>query len=675
MGSRISKAARRSPPHEAGEARGTTAVASHDACEARQASSLPQMKPVSPFLPPVANVDVEATSTPSLLHRSEMDVEPQHHRSHMAPDTQSLERLPPGDSNLGSGLQSAAVPELPPAQADMEHSRPPVPHTEIWLPPPLPTPSILAQPDITCTICCERFARDQEQTSIAYPCQCEAAYCTSCLKNMFVKACKDVSRMPPRCCNQIQLHWARPYLTKQEAAEFRQKYEEWSTPNPLYCPVPTCSTFISNRLLKQKRDRRVDSLVGPPTAPNVSCPECDTDICTSCRQLAHADSVCAQLTFGVDKEMAALLKDWGYKRCPKCGQGVRRMYGCNHMECLCGAHWCWVCQRARDECDFECFDSDDEDYNSGVEDEGLDDPQPVESRNTDAAPTQGVPQEAATQTETERPRSPQRTQVRNLDAGSRGHWENSNYDFGDEPTEEVQDRAWDCVHHFETSKTSFADSLRIFPAATAEMECCRCWCIIHPEIQKPPQFDTSASGTLVRGSGRGRLRGGVRGRRNALRQHAPRWDHELVRRDATLGTRTSIASASASTFSQSTPDLDTMDDIVYSNNGDRVVDTYGNIISSTDFVLHPEPLRRFSFDFTAEPMLDLSKGIAVGTKPTYTRTHPANDKADAEKRAKVDAPPFSLAYVCKFCDALVCESCKKEMDVEAQARAETRDFY
>jgi hypothetical protein len=172
-------------------------VASHDACEARQASSLPQIKPVSPFLPPVANVDVEATSTPSLLHRSEMDVEPQHHRSHMAPDPQSLERHPPGDSNLGSGLQSAAVPEFPPAQADMEHSRPPVPHTEIWLPPPLPTPSILVQPDITCTICCERFARDQEQTAIAYPCQCEAAYCTSCLKDMFVKACKDVSDPAP----------------------------------------------------------------------------------------------------------------------------------------------------------------------------------------------------------------------------------------------------------------------------------------------------------------------------------------------------------------------------------------------------------------------------------------------------------------------------------------------
>ncbi|GIQ81991.1 hypothetical protein KIPB_003050 [Kipferlia bialata] len=33
----------------------------------------------------------------------------------------------------------------------------------------------------------------------------------------------------------------------------------------------------------------------------------------------------------------------GRRTCPHCGVAVEKLTGCNHMTCLCGRHWCWVC--------------------------------------------------------------------------------------------------------------------------------------------------------------------------------------------------------------------------------------------------------------------------------------------------------------------------------------------
>ncbi|OAG06517.1 uncharacterized protein CC84DRAFT_1071227, partial [Paraphaeosphaeria sporulosa] len=264
------------------------------------------------------------------------------------------------------------------------------------------------------------------------PCsRCNRAFCVPCLKDMFLNACKDLSRMPPRCCNQIPLHHARPYLTAEEITLFKAKYEEWGTPSPFYCPVARCSTFIPNRMLPQanengKGKQRVDSGIGTPTRPTVTCPKCEVDICTNCRSLAHANEICSPFNFGVDKQTADLLQKWGYRKCPKCGQGVKRMYGCNHMECRCGAHFCWGCMQGRDNCLGNCDDEDEDDY-------------------SDYEPDQEEYDELEdTVIET----SPTSARVRNLDGGSSRYWEDQNYDFGNEPGDNYADRSWDCYHDF-----------------------------------------------------------------------------------------------------------------------------------------------------------------------------------------------------------------------------------
>jgi hypothetical protein len=130
---------------------------------------------------------------------------------------------------------------------------------------------------------------------------------------------------------QIQPHHARPHLTREEFLEFKSKYEEWLTPNPFYCPVPTCSAFIPERLLPEKaikkKGKRVDSGFGTPTSKTIACPTCEVDICPDCRQVAHPNGLCNISEFGIDAETTELLKSWGYKKCPKCGHGLKRMYG------------------------------------------------------------------------------------------------------------------------------------------------------------------------------------------------------------------------------------------------------------------------------------------------------------------------------------------------------------
>src|SRR5690242_4814362 len=125
-------------------------------------------------------------------------------------------------------------------------------------------------PEVQCIACCSHLPKEKDSRfgrEVIKPCRsCNSAYCISCVKDMFLKACKDSTRMPPRCCVQIHLHYVKPHLTTEEIVTYKLKYEEWSTPKPFYCPTPTCSSFIAERLLPQQSNKdKVDSGIGLPT--------------------------------------------------------------------------------------------------------------------------------------------------------------------------------------------------------------------------------------------------------------------------------------------------------------------------------------------------------------------------------------------------------------------------
>jgi hypothetical protein len=169
--------------------------------------------------------------------------------------------------------------------------------------------------------------------------------------------------MPPKCCTIVPLSAVRYLLNSSQIELYKAKYEEWATVDRIYCPVPTCSTFLPQRLY-------FEILEGPSTPHNISsisnafnqaqhtqpkkqvkqhiaCPACGASVCTKCRSYSHMGN-CPESD--IDPILEEQLKRWKIKRCPKCRAGVRKMFGCSHIECRCGAHFCFGCLFPIDQC-------------------------------------------------------------------------------------------------------------------------------------------------------------------------------------------------------------------------------------------------------------------------------------------------------------------------------------
>jgi IBR domain, a half RING-finger domain len=315
--------------------------------------------------------------------------------------------------------------------------------------------------------------------------------------------------MPAKCCEMIPIHVGAKLLSKEEAMEYRSKFEEWKTDakDRVYCPKPICSTFIPLKQLraagkipdetntKEKRDSKdpaIPSLEKLAATPSIDCPKCTTVICITCKSFAHPMEPCKSET--QNDEMLALLLKWGYKRCPRCGHGTRKMFGCSHMQCVCGAHWCWGCERGFNECErnggCEWDEDDDEDMGSDFAEEETDentiipeadlvgalsptttDNIAVDVEMMDANGTSEGAANASTEASTdviigpltEREMRRQR-RAENLDAGGGRYWEQQDLDFGSEPGD-AEDGVWGCVHKWIVR----ADKLE------EGMECHQCW--------------------------------------------------------------------------------------------------------------------------------------------------------------------------------------------------------
>ncbi|KUJ15631.1 uncharacterized protein LY89DRAFT_782914 [Mollisia scopiformis] len=274
--------------------------------------------------------------------------------------------------------------------------------------PPPPAPKV----ERTCTVCMEDFGEDM----FPHKCtKCTSIYCKNCLRSWFLDACRNESKMPPKCCTVIPLS-AVNFLTPAEIELFKLKFEEWSTPGRLYCPEKKCSAFISTRLYIKP------TVTGKVTEKHVSCPECGVSVCTKCRALAHIDN-CPESD--LDPALEEQLKKWKIKRCPKCLNGVRRVFGCAHIECRCGAHFCWECLQPIGTCDGSCEDSERDE--SEPEEDDLD--------------------------------------------GRAGYYDGDDHDFGPEPYGTVVD-AWSCQHVWVPTRSR--------PQGDQMMECHLCYRHIQP---------------------------------------------------------------------------------------------------------------------------------------------------------------------------------------------------
>lgn len=87
-----------------------------------------------------------------------------------------------------------------------------------------------------------------------------------------------------------------------------------------------------------------------PTGPRMVCNFCQAETCARHRRPWHEGQTC--LEFDMDpaqierleeeEATAKLLAKEATSICPKCGQGVTKTEGCDHMMCQCGTEWCYV---------------------------------------------------------------------------------------------------------------------------------------------------------------------------------------------------------------------------------------------------------------------------------------------------------------------------------------------
>lgn len=171
-------------------------------------------------------------------------------------------------------------------------------------------------------------------------------FCASCLTSHVAIKIKERSfplYCPSQGC-QVQAKMADLRALQADDAmadAFNKLSVEASIPaeQRFYCPFPNCSALM-------QLDR-----MGPDSP--VRCYSCSKDLCPFCRVGWHKGFTCQRYqALPMDQRSAedqALLKLAGRKRwrqCPKCNVMVELAMGCNHIFCLCGHEFCYLCGTA-----------------------------------------------------------------------------------------------------------------------------------------------------------------------------------------------------------------------------------------------------------------------------------------------------------------------------------------
>eukprot|EP00931_Biecheleriopsis_adriatica_P119532 TRINITY_DN94761_c0_g1_i1.p1 TRINITY_DN94761_c0_g1~~TRINITY_DN94761_c0_g1_i1.p1 ORF type:complete len:254 (+),score=33.07 TRINITY_DN94761_c0_g1_i1:67-762(+) len=115
----------------------------------------------------------------------------------------------------------------------------------------------------------------------------------------------------------------------------------------LHKPCPSC--------------KRTDRLESPRGSRAVHCHRCGTARCLICHNMWSRDHKCRRSTHMArawrefrnshqdTSDFDTELKPMGYKRCPACGVPCEKddPDACDHMTCVCGHEFCWVCGEDR----------------------------------------------------------------------------------------------------------------------------------------------------------------------------------------------------------------------------------------------------------------------------------------------------------------------------------------
>jgi hypothetical protein len=81
-------------------------------------------------------------------------------------------------------------------------------------------------------------------------------------------------------------------------------------------------------------------------AHRIECPKCSKTFCNCCDIIPyHEKQLCHGPVKLQDESILQILRETNAKLCPNCKDAVQLRDGCDHIQCRCGQHWCFRCER------------------------------------------------------------------------------------------------------------------------------------------------------------------------------------------------------------------------------------------------------------------------------------------------------------------------------------------
>ncbi|CAD0037545.1 unnamed protein product, partial [Aureobasidium pullulans] len=187
--------------------------------------------------------------------------------------------------------------------------------------------------------CVSGPAKDEQaaplQTALVYVVQMrflakKASKLPALMTSVLTATIGDEALYPPRCCGQeISFESVQGLLNDRLQIRYREKKMEYDTEpnNRTYCHNTTCGSFIYAALIEDEAGL---------------CLDCGRTTCTICKRATHyGDCPSDEGT----RRLLELAENRGWQRCynAKCHRVVELSSGCNHITCVCGAQFCYIC--------------------------------------------------------------------------------------------------------------------------------------------------------------------------------------------------------------------------------------------------------------------------------------------------------------------------------------------
>ena len=184
---------------------------------------------------------------------------------------------------------------------------------------------------------------------------CGHAFCKDCLRRIVNNAVKEQSTRTLVCPS-----------TKPRCTRTLSLVEVAAITNNDGALINRLATILDRETLIREHDAQpcpgrpgkncnaVLMRATPQEAQIARCGECERDYCNACFlpaehhrgvNCARAQELYALSNHASPEEKATLeLLRRNSKPCPRCNNAVEKNYGCNHMTCRCGHHFCWECR-------------------------------------------------------------------------------------------------------------------------------------------------------------------------------------------------------------------------------------------------------------------------------------------------------------------------------------------